>query len=197
MTFKHYIFDLDGTIVNTKDIHNKVFSDTLKHFELPPIHPNHADVFEGRSSKDKVKSYNTMYEVKIDEEPFLKEKQRRSVEALNRQEYFDIDIFTIFKTLSRTREISIATNCTLESAQIILQKMQLSFFINRIGHNLSGKPKPAPDIYRMCIDAADIPEKDTVVFEDNDKGIEAATKASDDLCIIRVTGPDQLKKLFL
>lgn len=199
MKFDHYIFDLDGTLVNTKEIHTQVFNDTLRHFGYTMIPSGDLHRFEGLPSSKKINLYNEIYmgPTAIAEEVFLKEKQRRSLKALSDYDFYDNEIFSILKTLSRHKEVSIATNCTLESVMIILQSMRISFFVDNIAHNLSGKPKPEPDLYNACIERSKVSEKNTVAFEDNEKGIEAATKASSEICIIRVNGPEQLKKLFL
>lgn len=201
MKFDHYIFDLDGTIVNTKEIHQQAFNNSLRDFGCEMICEEDLHLYEAMPSYDKIHKYNSLNLKKIeDPKQFLARKNEWSLELIDRSEdLFSIDIYDIFRKLDACgNRISICSNCTLDSIIRILIKAQIYRFIDddHIFHNQSCQPKPNPKMYKLAIQQEVVPAYNCVIFEDGSLGVKAALDSHPDVAVVRVSNPQQLVNFF-
>lgn len=201
MKFKHYLFDLDGTIVETKYLHQRAFNLALQDYNLPIIKDGDLPIYEAKPSYDKILIYNTIHDKKITlPESFLARKQFHSMSLIKKAENIcPSGIHEVFSSLSKAgKTISICSNCTLSSIFEILTKADILHFIpvSNIFHNKSCRPKPSPEMYQLAIKNGGIDESDCVIFEDGEVGIRSAMEASKRSSVIRVLNPESLVKLF-
>lgn len=201
MKFDHYIFDLDGTLVNTKEIHQIAFNKTLSDFGLEIIHPEALCLYEAMPSYKKIEQYNSLHHKKIhDEKQFLARKNKWSLKLIDQSEnLYSRDIYEIFSQLDgNEKRISICSNCTLESIEKILIKAQIYRFIDDrfIFHNQSCEPKPDPTMFRLAINQGRIDPQYCVIFEDGGLGVSAALNSHPDVSVVRVKNPQQLINFF-
>lgn len=198
MNFDHYLFDLDGTIVATKEIHHKSFNQALSFFNTKIIPDSELSLYEALPSTAKIDKYNRLNNTSISLEEFIPKKNFFCLKNIeNAKNIYDSQIYNIFKSLKqKSKTITICSNCTEYTARIILDKMDLHSFINNIYHNKSCKPKPAPDMYRLAVNNAKIDSAHSIIFEDSEIGIKSALNSFKDINIVRVNNPDALKLLF-
>lgn len=200
MNFDHYIFDLDGTIVDTKEIHQLAFNDTLTHLNLPKISDKDLFLFEALPSFKKIQLYNSINKTNIDIDQFLIIKNTYSLLRIKASDViFNMDIFNLFKKLYEDgKKISICSNCTLESIIAILDKAKILDFINHdcIFHNKSCEPKPSPEIYRLAVLNSNIKPENSIIFEDSNVGIKSALESFDNINIVKILNPKSLLLLF-
>jgi beta-phosphoglucomutase-like phosphatase (HAD superfamily) len=200
MNFDHYIFDLDGTIVDTKEIHQLAFNDALEHLNFLKISNKDLILFEALPSFKKIQLYNSINKTNIDIDEFLKIKNTYSISRINQSDFiFNVKIFNLFKNLNEdNKKISICSNCTLESIIAILDKAKILDFINHdsIFHNKSCEPKPSPEIYRLAVLNSKIKPENSIIFEDSSVGIESALKSFDNINVVKILNPESLLLLF-
>ena len=153
MKFKHYLFDLDGTITSTKEIHQKSFNQALEFFNKKIVEDKDLVLYEAMPSFDKLKLYNELNKEDINPDDFLLIKNYYSNQNIEKsEELYDEGVFNIFKYLkNKGSRISICSNCTKASIILILSKMRIEGFVDAIYHNKSCEPKPSPEIYRIAM----------------------------------------------
>lgn len=200
MNFDHYIFDLDGTIVNTKEIHQLAFNDALMYLNFPKIPDEDLFSFEALPSFKKIQLYNSVNKTSIDIEKFLKIKNVFSLNRIKESDsIFNIEIFNLFKKLYEDgKKISICSNCTLESIIAILESAKILDFVNYdcIFHNKSCEPKPSPEIYRLAVLNSKIKPESSIIFEDSPIGIKSALESFDNINVVKILNPESLLLLF-
>lgn len=198
MKFEHYLFDLDGTVVSTKEIHQKSFNQALVELGLPPVQDIDLHLYEAMPSFDKIKKYNIINDQHVDIEQFLLVKDRYSeINIENCDDLFDQDLVNAFSYLRKLdKRVSICSNCSEGSLVKILTKAGILQFVDYYYHNKSCKPKPSPEMYRIAIARSKIPARNSIIFEDSDKGLVSALQSDPEVSVVRVFDPRSLKLFF-
>lgn len=181
---KAVIFDMDGVIIDSEPIHNRVMLATLRHFGIP---------FDEREFVHYVGTTNA----------FLFEKLKRehpvsaSIEEMDAYQYHalletipkeDIQpIPGIVPLLAALRErriqAAIASSSSLELIEAVTRKFAIaSYFKNFLSGEDLPKSKPDPAIYLLSAEKLGVRPADCLVIEDARLGVEAA-KAAGMTCI--------------
>jgi beta-phosphoglucomutase-like phosphatase (HAD superfamily) len=202
MKFNHYIFDLDGTIVNTKEIHQEAFNQALIELCLPTIESFNLHLYEAKPSYVKIDIYNKFYNKVMIEDvaSFLKQKNEISLKLIQESDNLYCDeIWNIFNELYLSgSKMSICSNCTLQSIKEILITANIYKFIDNdnIFHNKICRPKPNPQMYKLAMSKSGIPSENSIIFEDGAVGLRAALSSDEKVTVVRVASPKELIKLF-
>ena len=175
------IFDLDGVLINSKDIHfealNKSLSKNSVNYQIS--YEDHLKSFDGLPTKTKLEILNKKKVLpKILNKKIKNEKNIITRKLLNERLLFDKKTYQLFEKLSKKFKIGIATNAIEETLKIALKKLRISKFVN---YSLSTEniknPKPHPEIYLRCIINLNSKPKNTLVLEDSHNGRISAKEA--------------------
>jgi HAD superfamily hydrolase (TIGR01509 family) len=177
---KLIIFDLDGVLVDSKDIHYHALNKALE--ELAPefviSYSDHLANYDGLSTKKKLKLLE--YKGLSNQ---LHDRIERSKQIFT-QTYIqdiqpDIDKQLIFRELrNKGFKIAVASNAIYGTVYGMLDRLGLKRYINQSYCNFDVKrPKPSAEIYmKACMDfQVDPPE--ALVLEDSPIGRQAALSA--------------------
>ncbi len=191
--FGGYIFDLDGTLVDSMPTHYRAWREAFQRYGAP------AEVFRwaeymahgGMAAKDIVEDINNTHGLKLPPAEVADYKRRRYDELLEHE-----TLPVIEETVGLVRELvregipcAIGTgswpkgaNATLRSAGI---EGLFSIMVTPVDVEAG---KPAPDIFLRCAELMGVAPQDCVVFEDAEPGIRAAQAAG--MAVVRVAeGP--------
>ncbi len=175
------IFDLDGVLINSKDIHfealNKSLSKNSVNYQIS--YEDHLKSFDGLPTKTKLEILNKKKVLpKILNKKIKNEKNIITRKLLNQRLVFNKKTYQLFEKLSKKFKIGIATNAIEETLKIALKKLRISKFVN---YSLSTEniknPKPHPEIYLRCIINLNSKPKNTLVLEDSHNGRISAKEA--------------------
>ena len=175
------IFDLDGVLINSKDIHfealNKSLSKNSANYQIS--YEDHLKSFDGLPTKTKLEILNKKKVIpKILNKKIKNEKNIITRKLLNERLVFNKKTYQLFEKLSKKFKIGIATNAIEETLKIALKKLKISKFVN---YSLSTEniknPKPHPEIYLRCIINLNSKPKNTLVLEDSHNGRISAKEA--------------------
>ena len=181
---KGLIFDLDGVLVDTKDIHYEALNFALKKISNTEISYNdHLNHYDGLPSLKKLEILNEEGKVKINDNlKILKIKQQITLKLLKKKIRFNQKIYNSFFNLSKKYQISIATNAVKKTLEICLNKLRIKRFISYSFSNEDVKNnKPHPEIYLKCLVKMGLKPSETLIFEDSHHGLLAA---QDSGCIL-------------
>jgi len=189
---KLIIFDLDGVLVDARELHYEALNRALATFseEYVISREEHLSTYDGLPTKKKLaaltknknlpqKNHNEVWEKKqsfthkiIDEEMSYDERLRAILRRLRSEGYI----------------ICVASNSIRASVKMMLLRKGLMEFIDFFYSNQDVKnPKPSTEMYLKCMIKAGVDPKDCVIIEDSHIGRKAAEKSGAYLCAVKNT----------
>lgn len=170
------IFDLDGTLVDTKELHQESFAWALKqedpNYDLPM---EDFLLLEGRPTLVKVEHLRKKYNWPLDTNRVYENKQLHTIQHLKDFKY-NLDIRDRLNRLSKKYHLALASNARSGFVFEIITHMQLTMFevilsANYIPRHLA---KPSPYIFLQCMKMVGVSPTSTIIFEDSEVGLIAA-----------------------
>jgi len=196
---KMVIFDLDGVLVDARELHYEALNMALADIDEKYIvnRAEHLSTYDGLSTTKKL---NMLTESKgLSPElhnAVWKLKQQKTVEIID-QFGPDQRMINILKRLkSEGYKVACATNSIRDTAK--LQLIRRGFFehIDFLYSNQDvNKPKPSAEIYMRCMLRADVDPNETVVVEDSHHGRKAALNSGAHLCPVKNSGDVTYEKI--
>jgi HAD superfamily hydrolase (TIGR01509 family) len=172
------VFDLDGVLLDSKEIHFNALNLALDEVgDNYIIHRHEQDtVYEGLTTNAKLQI--------LTETKGLPKELHRNVWR-RKQEYSavlfesisrDEDLVSLFKFIkSRGIKIAVASNSIRQTLDTCLKSLGVQPYVD---YSLSNEdvelPKPDPQIYNTCMEHFDSLPDETVIFEDSEIGLRAA-----------------------
>ncbi len=175
------IFDLDGVLINSKDIHfealNRSLSENSVNYQIS--YEDHVKNFDGLPTKTKLEILNKKKILSKNLNSKIKNKKNIITnKLLNERIKYNKKTFELFKKLSKKFKIGIATNAIEDTLKIAIKKLKISRYVDFSLSNENVKnPKPHPEIYLRCIVNLNSKPKNTLVLEDSHNGRISAKEA--------------------
>jgi HAD superfamily hydrolase (TIGR01509 family) len=186
---KAVIFDLDGVLSHTPDLHYKAFNAALAHHNHEPISlEEHHTVFDGLSTKQKLEMLDVSQPTNV-----WKTKQVKTLEMLDSTVLPSPRLANLIRSLKKAGyKIGCASNCVRQSQLKILSLLGIVHLFDCLMCNEDVvHPKPDPSIYILCMDRLGVKAADTIIVEDSPVGIKAA-KGANPGRLVEVTCPDDV-----
>jgi len=184
------LFDLDGTIVETKPIVLKALRQILEENELSFVNEEDYFITGGIDWKDIWEA------VKIADAPSLEksttdlgdETHKRYIELLKEADLVVKEgLWDLLYELREEKKfkIGLTTNSEKDIAEVVMEKLSLDdvFDFAIFGDSVK-KKKPNPEMYKKSLKGLKSRPSETIVFEDSLIGSEAAAKIKLDLIIV-------------
>jgi len=183
------IFDLDGVLINSKNIHFESLNRALSHNKLKYqiSYEDHLKSFDGLPTSKKLEILNKKKLVpkRLNKKIKLK-KDQLTRKLLKENLTFDKKIYSLFQKLSKKYKIGIATNAIEETLQIAIKKLRIGKFVKfSISTENIKNSKPHPEIYLRSIVSLNSKPKNTLVLEDSHNGRISAKEAGTRLMPIK------------
>lgn len=183
------IFDLDGVLVDAQDWHYTAFNEALMEvagFAIPMY--QHIMTYDGLGTMQKLDILRSSGKVETDQfDDIHKLKQvltREKILADCTRDEKKVEIMENLKTLGI--KIGCATNCSRDTATMMLKGAGiLEYFDSFLTKEDVRKPKPSPEIYIASMVNLQSHPKNTLIFEDTSRGIEAARGSQAYLCRVQ------------
>lgn len=176
--FDGLIFDMDGTLVDSGQLHEQAWLKTLQKYAIPidrPLMRSLAGVSTQATialllNKFTVKPAATALEIHHFKEQCVKDTMQLSVKPTA--------LITLVKHYSGKKPMAVGTGATTKEANTILAQCGLDkYFDIVVGADQVQHSKPAPDIFLRCAELLKVNPQKCVVFEDAALGLQAAAKA--------------------
>lgn len=174
----HIIFDLDGVLVDAREIHFEALNLALEKIcgpEYKISRKDHLSKYDGLPTKKKLEILGIEYSL---HEKIWKEKQKRTLEVIDLM-MPDVYIRNILRILkSKGYSIHVCSNSIKNTIKMMLVKKELIEFIDEIFSNEDVKfSKPSSEIYLRSMINAGVSPNQTLIIEDSPIGRKAATNS--------------------
>jgi HAD superfamily hydrolase (TIGR01509 family) len=171
-----FIFDLDGTIIDSEQYHARAFADAVLAQSGYRLTPDEHLEFFGKHSAWFAEELNAKHGLSLDPEGVLAHKRRRVREIFEARPFSGAREF-----LDRwfgKKPMALATNSPLGFVQPALEKAELLDFFDHITTSDEVEHrKPDPEIIERTVQKLGSDPLKTLVFEDQLIGIQAARSA--------------------
>jgi len=181
--FGGYIFDLDGTLVDTMPLHYRAWDEAMREVGLnAPLDEELFYSLGGVPTKRVAELIAAHYGLKIDPHAVFDRKEALFLE-LQKDARLIEPVVEIARRMSLTRPISIASGGPRVIVRGMLELSGLAPLFDRNGYHLVITPedvehgKPAPDMFLLAARRMGVPPEQCLVFEDADPGMRAAEAA--------------------
>ncbi len=197
MAIKGLIFDLDGTVTLTQQLHAQTFAEIFKKHGLNYTAEDDAR-FSGRGSHCTFPEFfkeNGITLTPEQVEEYSNEKRTIYDELIKHVHIKTVPGIENFleKQKARGMKIAMATGNRIEATTVLLNRTGLRNYFPKIVTNREVKnSKPAPDIFLKAAEELELKPEECIVFEDAVNGVQAA-KSGGMRCIALLTTTPQKK----
>ena len=185
--FAGYIFDLDGTLIDTMPLHFIAWSEAMKRAGLPV--PLSEDLFYslgGVPTRRVAELFGEHYKLSLNADAVSHVKEQLYLERIAQVERIEA-VTTFARKVAKTRPVAIATGGQPEIALPALRAAGLDDIFKVVvtpNDVPPGRGKPEPDMFILAAERIGVDPKKCLAFEDAEPGIRAATAAG--MKVVRV-----------
>lgn len=183
---KHVIFDLDGVLVDSRDLHYYALNDALRSIDESYVisREEHLSSYDGKPTTTKLKlltQHKQLPEKKYDQVWELKQQFTRD-RLQSVQE--NLELQRLFEFLKKHGlKISIASNAIRQTVLISLDKIGVLKYCDYVLANEDVfLPKPNAEMYMRCMIHTKSNPDETVIIEDSHTGRKGALRSGAHLC---------------
>ena len=175
---KLVIFDLDGVIIDSRELHfialNKALYKIGEQFVITK--EEHLSIYDGLNTTRKLQMLSESKGLPTDKfNQVWQDKQKATFELLHKAPKNPSINFIIEQLKLREWKIAVASNSIRETIRIALHCVNI---LDKIDYIVSNEdvfnPKPFPEMYWKCMSALKALPKDTIIVEDSHIGREGA-----------------------
>ena len=187
---KLIIFDLDGVLVEAKNIHFEALNKALGSYAIS--WNEHLSTYDGLKTFQKLEILSKEKELpKEDHSTIWKNKQKYTLEALSNLQ-INSDLLSTIAHLSKDGyKIVCCSNSIRKTVLTVLAKLGLIEFMDLIISNEDVlNSKPHPEMYWQAISKMNCLPEETLIIEDSPYGLLAAARSKS--YILRVKNPKEV-----
>ena len=193
---KLIIFDLDGVLVEAKDIHYKALNKALgKTYAIS--WNEHLSVYDGLKTLQKLNMLTTNKGLSKDKHKNIWEKKQKiTVQKLKKLQHCK-KLQNIMLKLSQKYKIAVCSNSIRKTVLTVLSKLGIMEYMDLVISNEDVQnSKPHPEMYWKAISMMSCLSEETLIVEDSPYGLLAAARSKSH--ILRVKNPKEVtyKNIF-
>jgi beta-phosphoglucomutase-like phosphatase (HAD superfamily)/dTDP-glucose pyrophosphorylase len=172
------IFDLDGVLIDSRDIHYEALNIALRtvgHEYVINIE-EHLSLYDGLPTSRKLSMLTEKKGLPVDKhQQIWEEKQKATLGFFSDLEH-DYELMHYFQQLKQKGyQVAVASNSIRNTVKLVLLRLGVLEFVDYYVSNEDvTRNKPFPEMYWKCMTACNALPKDTVIFEDSHIGRQGA-----------------------
>jgi HAD superfamily hydrolase (TIGR01509 family) len=186
--FAAYLFDCDGTVVDSMPLHLIAWRQALAHWACP-FDEDLFYAWGGMPVTEIIAALNQMHELKMPVEEVSHRKEALYYEAMG-QLHAVPEVLEHIDASQGSIPFAVVSGSTRESVTASLEQCGLlDRFATLVCAGDYSRAKPHPECFLMAAKRLGVPPQRCLVFEDTDLGIQAATAAG--MASVKVPPPSQ------
>ena len=191
---RHVIFDLDGVLIDSRDLHYYALNDALHTIDEAYVisREEHLSSYDGKTTTTKLKLLTEQKQLPVEyyDEIWQLKQKHTNIRLQSIPE--NLELQQLFKYLKEANiKISIASNAIRPTVITSLDKVGVLKYCDYIIANDDVfLPKPNAEMYMRCMIHTKSNPDETVVIEDSHTGRKGAIRSGCHLC--PVTGPEEV-----
>lgn len=182
MANKSIIFDLDGVLVDSKELHYEALNLALKSVNEKYVisREEQAETFEGMTTRSKLDILTYTRGLPKELHEYIWNLKQQYSAAMFEDLPIDEELVDLFKFIgSQGISIGVASNSIRQTLTNCLQALGVWRYVDVSLSNEDVKnPKPNPEIYNLCMLMLGSVPTSTIVFEDSEIGRSAARQSN-------------------
>ena len=180
------IFDIDGTLIDTMPLHTAAWKRVLANHGVEISDEYFMDRLGGHPSVRIVEIVNDDYETNLSAAEISREKDQAFVSTVTMVQPIR-PVVEVVEHHHGQLTLGIATNENMGIANMTLRAAGLShYFTVMVTLDEITNPKPDPEIFLLCAERLGVEPETCQVFEDSERGLEAARRAGMIVTDVRV-----------
>lgn len=185
--FAAYLFDLDGTLIDSMPVHMRAWARTLQRAGLSvPFDPDYFYALGGVPAFETAVLYGERYGLSLDPHQVMEEKEALYLELLHEVRLIE-PVVDFARRVAESHPVAVVTGGGPEIAYPALDATGLRALFPVVitpADVPPGRGKPAPDMFLLAAERLAVAPADCLVFEDAVPGIDAAMAAG--MQVVRV-----------
>ncbi len=186
---KAFIFDLDGVVVNTVELHFRAWQQVFADLDIPFSRAD-MDRFRGIHQREILLTYvHGLAEAQIAEYLARKDEYYRALLSEAREKILHEPVVNLLRDV-KAHDLKVGLASSSVSARYVLEIVHLIRLFDAIADGATvRRPKPAPDIFVWVAGALGLHPGEIVVVEDGSAGVQGARNAG--MFVVGVNVPDR------
>ncbi|MBD3155904.1 MAG: HAD-IA family hydrolase [Candidatus Aenigmarchaeota archaeon] len=177
MKIKAVIFDMDGTIINSEEMHTKTIQEVVEEEFGVKLSAEEIEKYVGFNYAKKLeKIFGDKYEKSEYQKLrfMIRNKTLKNTGLIKRVE----NAKEVIEEMKKNFEIALVTASSREQAGKFLEAVDFKkYFDLRIASDDVKETKPSPECYLLALKELGLKPKECLVLEDSEPGIKAAKEA--------------------
>ena len=201
MTIKLVVFDLDGVLISSKDMHWQALNSALEEQGDQYVinYADHIKKFDGLPTRRKLQLLTDERGLPVSEHDTVwKRKQELTAEIISDTTVPDPKFIRLFARLKHEGyQVYVGSNSIRQTVKMYMIRLGLMEYLDHYVSNEDVcQPKPHPNMYLTCMVHACSAPQETLVVEDSHAGLAAAFSSGAHVC--RVLNPEDTteEKIF-
>lgn len=190
MNKKLVIFDLDGVLIDSRELHFDAFNKALQEIDVKYTISlkEHLSIYDGLPTNKKLERLTIEKTLPKEVHNIIwKRKQEITTDLISNTVCEDSKLINIFNILKQNGlKICVASNSIRKTIDIILKNKKIYGLVDLIVSNEDIiYPKPNPQMYLKCMYEFGVSPKETVIVEDSYIGRTAAFNSGAVVCPVK------------
>jgi HAD superfamily hydrolase (TIGR01509 family) len=170
-----YIFDFDGVLVNTMELHYEAYSQACIEADVP-VDKKKFFSQAGMTGREQIKYFADKAGVEVDVDAVYRRKNELAIGWTDRATSIDCNLMLVKMLRKRGAGVAVATGSSRPSIMPIMEKFGIEVDAIATSEDVE-RGKPHPDLFLYAARKLGVPPCRCIVVEDSDVGIEAAKNA--------------------
>lgn len=179
--YDHYdalIFDMDGTLVDSGQLHEFAWKGTLEKYGIP-VDSAFMRSLAGVPTKGTIEILLEKFNIEVSASLDEMNDYKENLVHENMHKYVKpTALLEVAKRYQGVKPMAVGTGAYTQEAKKILEICGLDKYVSAVvGADQVENPKPAPDTFLRCAELLNVDPTKCVVFEDSKLGLQAAESA--------------------
>lgn len=188
MKINSVVFDMDGVLIDAREWHYEALNRALGHFGYTISRFDHLVTYDGLPTRHKLEMLSRERGLPRSLHNFLNGlKQSYTMEIVHARckPTFQHE-FALSRLHAEGYRLAVASNSIQNTVDVMMDKADLTRYLHvRMSNECVTRGKPDPEIYLKTFEQLGVTADETLVIEDNEKGIKAATEAGANVMPVR------------